>query len=56
MQILKLKQFIREYGLAILLFPFIVILANYLIELIFQIGKLYGTFFRGIFQIVVKNV
>ncbi len=56
MQVLDLKDKIKEYVLPILLFPFICLILNYFVTLIFQIGKSYGTFFRGLFELVIKNV
>ncbi len=56
MQILKEKNIIKEYLLPVMLFPISCLLLNYLVNLIFQIGKFYGTFFRGLFEIVIKNV
>ena len=56
MQVLDLKDKIKEYVIPIILFPIVCLILNYLVTLIFQIGKYYGTFFRGLFQLVIKNV
>jgi len=56
MQILKEKNILKEYILPVLLFPISYFVINYLVTLIFQIGKYYGTFFRGLFELVIKNV
>ncbi len=56
MQILKDKNILKEYILPVLLFPICYIIFNYFVSLIFQIGKYYGTFFRGLFELVIKNV
>ena len=56
MQVLELKTKLKEYVLPILLFPICCLILNYLVTLIFQIGKYYGTFSRGLFELVIKNV
>lgn len=56
MQILKDKNVLKEYILPVMLFPFSCLILNYLVTLIFQIGKFYGTFLRGLFELVIKNV
>jgi len=56
MQFLKEKNIVTEYVLPIILFPVWCIIIKYITNLLFQIGTLYGTFFRGLFELIIKNI
>ena len=56
MQFLKENNIIKEYVLPIMIFPVFCILTKYLATLVFLIGKIYGTFFRGLFEMALKNI
>lgn len=54
MQVLKDNKIIIKSLLMILSIPFISLVLNELITFIFQVGKYYGTFTRGLYEIVIK--
>ena len=56
MWILKNKKNLNKYIFQIVLFPIFYLLMNYLIKNFFQIGRIYGTFFREFFELYIKNV
>ena len=54
MQVLKENKILVKYIFPILSIPFISLVLNELITFIFQIGKYYGTFIRGLYEIVLS--
>ena len=56
MQVLKDNKVIVKYLLIILSIPFISLVLNELITFLFQIGRYYGTFMRGLYEIVLNFV
>lgn len=56
MQILKENKIIVNYVLPILMMPIVCLVLNELITFVFQIGKYYGTFIRGLYELVLRNI
>ena len=54
MQILKENKIFSNYILPIISIPFVCMILNEVIKFLFQFGKYYGTFIRGLFEIVIK--
>ncbi|MBQ8891740.1 MAG: hypothetical protein IJ068_02625 [Bacilli bacterium] len=52
MRILKDERLLKEYIYPILAFPAFCLL----VKLIFQIGRIYGTFLREVLPLVIKNI
>ena len=52
MQILKESKLIKDYLLPILSLPIVCYILTVMITFIFQIGKYFGTFLRGLYQLV----
>ena len=56
MRILKDNEILKNYVIPILLFPISCLVIRYIISLIFQLGTLYGTFIRGLWELVLHNI
>lgn len=54
MQTLKESKILNTYILPIISIPFICLFLNELIKFLFQVGKYFGTFTRGLFEIVIN--
>lgn len=54
MQVLKENKIIVKYLFIILSIPFISLVLNELITFLFQVGRYYGTFIRGLYEIVIN--
>ena len=54
MQTLKENKILSRYILPIITIPFVCLFLNEIIKFLFQFGKYFGTFIRGLFEIVLK--
>lgn len=55
MQVLDNKVF-KKYILPVITIPFVWISLNILVRFVFQIGKYYGTFIRGLYEIIRNSL
>ena len=56
MQILKENKIVTKYLIPIIMLPVVCLILNYMITFIFQIGKYYGTFIRGLYELVLNHI
>ena len=49
-------QILKKYFLPILLTPIVCSIVGISVKFLFQIGKYTGVFYRGIYELVLKNV
>ena len=55
MQILKNNNVIKNYIIPAILLPFIAILITIIFKFAFNLGTYFGTFVRGLYELVLRN-
>ena len=56
MWILKENSFLTKYILPILMLPIISLILEIGIKFLFQLGNYFGTFMRGLYELVLRNI
>lgn len=56
MRILKDNKILTNYILPILMLPVVSLILEIGIKFLFQIGNYFGTFMRGLYELVLRNI